>query len=534
VVSGTVAVDDGSVIDVGQRELRVRGRLDVGSGTMTLLARRLDVEGRLGAAASTAPAGTIAAVAGSIRITGGIDAQGAPGGTVVLASAGDLDFQGSANLDHLGEEEGGGDLTFSAANVMMAGTVSSRGGAEASGGDVTVAARADLVFEGSVDVTGGDGGSIDFSAGAGGGGDLTIGRGASLRSNATGKGCDGGDVELAAVGTVRIEGRLNADGRGGDEDTGGGSGGSLSVDAAGDVLVPSSGASLNLTGATPDGFGGDVEISSDSAVSIRGLIDVYAGGNDGAGGSLAIDAGGAVVLEGNILASGDAGGDIDVTSAGAELRIGRGVELAANASGGGGGGDVTMSSEGTLVVEGTIRSDGSNGFGTSAIDLTACSLRIEQRGLLSSTKNGGRNVLVGRDETLVAGRVVADPSSGANEFRFAGPERRPLVLGSAVIEPPASEIVDPAVQPCGPTPTATQTGTATPTPTPTPRPPVACVGDCDGDGEVGLDELVVATNVALGHFPLTACERIDADGDGRVTIAELIAAVDASMAGCVH
>jgi hypothetical protein len=332
---------------------------------------------------------------------------------------------------------------------------------------------------------------------------------------------------------VNIGGRMNANGRGGDEDTGGGSGGTLSVDATGDVIVPSSGARLNLTGATPDGFGGDVEIFSDASVSLRGVIDVHAAGNESAGGSFAVDAEGAVNLQGNVVASGAGGGAVEVSSGGAELRVGRGVEIAANADGSDGGGDVTMISDGALVVEGTLRSDGSNGFGSATIDLTACSLRIEQSGVLSSTRNGGRNVLVGRDETLVAGRLIADASTGANELRFADAQHRPLVLSSAVIDPPADEIADASVQPCGQaTPTATGSTTATPSATPTRRPPVACVGDCDGNGEVDLAEVVRATNIALGHLPLSACEAIDADGDGQVTIAELVASVDASMAGC--
>jgi hypothetical protein len=534
VVTGTVLVDDGSTIDARQRELEVRGRLDVGSGTMTLLARSLVVDGRLDAAGGSAPGGTIVVLAGAVRVSGSIDAEGAPGGSVVLGSFGDLEFGGSANLDHLGEDEGGGDLTLTGTNVTFAGSVLSRGGANASGGDVTVTARGDLLFDGSIDLGGGDGGSVDFTAGDDGGGDLTIGAGANIQSNATGKGCDGGDVDLTADGAVSIAGRINANGRGGDDDTGGGSGGTLSVDATGDVIVPSSGARMSFTGATPDGSGGDVEMFSGASVSLRGVIDVHAGGGDSDGGSLSIDAEGAVNLQGNVLASGDGGGDVDVSSGEGELRVARGIEIAANATGGGGGGGVTMTSDAALVVEGTIRSDGSNGFGSATIELTACSLRIEQSGVLSSTRNGGRNTLVGRNETIVAGRLVADASTGANELRFADAQHRPLVLASAVINPPADEIADAAVQPCGQaTPTATGTATPTPTPTPTRRPPVACVGDCNGDGQVDLAEVVRATNVALGLLPLSACEGIDADGDDRVTIVELVSAVDASMAGCI-
>ena len=43
-----------------------------------------------------------------------------------------------------------------------------------------------------------------------------------------------------------------------------------------------------------------------------------------------------------------------------------------------------------------------------------------------------------------------------------------------------------------------------PTPVPTAT-PVPCVGDCNGDGEVTVDELLTMVNIALGNLPVTAC-----------------------------
>ena len=42
------------------------------------------------------------------------------------------------------------------------------------------------------------------------------------------------------------------------------------------------------------------------------------------------------------------------------------------------------------------------------------------------------------------------------------------------------------------------------------RPALACVGDCNGNGSVSVDELVKGVNVALGSLALQACEAIDA------------------------
>src|SRR5262245_3841746 len=86
------------------------------------------------------------------------------------------------------------------------------------------------------------------------------------------------------------------------------------------------------------------------------------------------------------------------------------------------------------------------------------------------------------------------------------------------------------------TATASHTPTATappPSPTPTETPTVvACVGDCNGDGEVGINELILGVNIALGNQPLNACRAFDPSGNGSIEINELIAAVNSSLSGC--
>lgn len=71
----------------------------------------------------------------------------------------------------------------------------------------------------------------------------------------------------------------------------------------------------------------------------------------------------------------------------------------------------------------------------------------------------------------------------------------------------------------------------TPTPTPTVVPSV-CLGDCDGDGQVTIDEIIRGVNIALGNLSLSTCAAADRDGDGSVTIAELIGAVNIAAASC--
>jgi len=59
-----------------------------------------------------------------------------------------------------------------------------------------------------------------------------------------------------------------------------------------------------------------------------------------------------------------------------------------------------------------------------------------------------------------------------------------------------------------------------------------CVGDCDGNGQVAINELIVGVNIALGGAPSDACSSFDTNGDGAVAINELIAGVNNALQGC--
>jgi hypothetical protein len=104
------------------------------------------------------------------------------------------------------------------------------------------------------------------------------------------------------------------------------------------------------------------------------------------------------------------------------------------------------------------------------------------------------------------------------------------------------------------TPTATDTPTPTTTPTDTASPPATpsftatsspwptatatrtagplCTGDCNGNHQVTVDEILVMANVALDNLPLSACTAADTNHDLRVTVDEILAAVDNALNGC--
>ena len=59
-----------------------------------------------------------------------------------------------------------------------------------------------------------------------------------------------------------------------------------------------------------------------------------------------------------------------------------------------------------------------------------------------------------------------------------------------------------------------------------------CVGDCDGDGKVLVNELVTGINIALGEAEIDRCPSFDASGDDVVTVDELVQAINVALEGC--
>src|SRR5262249_32929967 len=58
-----------------------------------------------------------------------------------------------------------------------------------------------------------------------------------------------------------------------------------------------------------------------------------------------------------------------------------------------------------------------------------------------------------------------------------------------------------------------------------------CAGDCNGDGMVDVNELIVAVNIALGTVPIAQCPSLD-NGDGSVPVDRLVLAATNALDGC--
>jgi hypothetical protein len=60
----------------------------------------------------------------------------------------------------------------------------------------------------------------------------------------------------------------------------------------------------------------------------------------------------------------------------------------------------------------------------------------------------------------------------------------------------------------------------------------ACVGDCNRDCSVRVDELVLGVSLTLGKAPIERCLALDADFDRAIVVAELVRGVRRSLEGC--
>jgi hypothetical protein len=59
-----------------------------------------------------------------------------------------------------------------------------------------------------------------------------------------------------------------------------------------------------------------------------------------------------------------------------------------------------------------------------------------------------------------------------------------------------------------------------------------CPGDCNGDGEVRVEEMIVGVRIALGEVEVADCSALDANGNGTLSIDELVRAVANLLTGC--
>lgn len=60
----------------------------------------------------------------------------------------------------------------------------------------------------------------------------------------------------------------------------------------------------------------------------------------------------------------------------------------------------------------------------------------------------------------------------------------------------------------------------------------SCVGDCNDDCLISIDEVVRGVGIFLGVQPLSACPPFDKDFSGSLTVEELVTSVNFGLGGC--
>jgi hypothetical protein len=99
---------------------------------------------------------------------------------------------------------------------------------------------------------------------------------------------------------------------------------------------------------------------------------------------------------------------------------------------------------------------------------------------------------------------------------------------TAYFDGPPTSVASPTETPASTSPPTSPT----PTPTRTPVTPPLCIGDCNHNNQVTVDEILTMVNIALGNTPVAACEAGDTNHDGQITVDEILAAVNNALNGC--
>jgi hypothetical protein len=500
VITGTYTVDAFSFLDFGDREVVLTGTLDIGSGSVSLLARRLRI-----------------AYSGSIRGT----SYSAPGGTL------DIDVTEDLTID-----------TFTAAAIDLRGapggivSLASSGGSITSGRPILVAGRPADPVGGNIDLDAGEnvqiGAMLDAQAG------YTTGQGGTIQATAGGDvwlynveleggSAGSGTLDIFAIGNARI-GNVHAPGAGS-----GAPGGTVTALAFGSLNVEGR---ISVPGHVTAGEGGTVDLSAGFGGEGPGLLQILAPidiSNPGVGncaGSLAAD-GTTLVLKSSIDASGDCGGLVELSASDAlsiepltlidarstalapgavilrslgSVDVRGWIEVDGGGVGGGEAGSLTVLASGPVTLSATLTANARNTSSMGgSIEIQGCDITSDAPTLARANGAQGTITLVAARSVVLAGLFNA----GASVSIIYGGAGGPPNLALASISPLPSVTPMPSLTLC------------------------SCSGlpDADGEGVPDIcDNCVLAPNRSqidtdadgLGN----ACD-CDFDGDGQCTNQDL-------------
>ncbi len=311
------------------------------------------------------------------------------------------------------------------------------------GGDLTVNASGsggDVLLDGVIESTGGEGGGVDIDA------DDDVGLGDIDTTGSSAEGGSGGPIQVTAGGDIDVTGRLasravGASGEGADQYLTAGIG--IHVQSGAVVDVSSSGAD-SLTGILLwDAFGGDILFegqligttpssleSTDAAflyanasgsITIDGTMNMGAG-NNGTAYESQFQAGGDITvgpdgwIKGDSRSAGGLGGGLDLQADG-HVSIQGDLDIS---GGGQGTGTIEITAGLTATIDARLKATAKNGGSAGAIEITACDVTIADTAKLEANSgstgttmlSGGRRVaILGQIKAGLANRVAYDLNS---------------------------------------------------------------------------------------------------------------------------
>lgn len=162
-------------------------------------------------------------------------------------------------------------------------------------------------------------------------------------------------------------------------------------------------------------------------------------------------------------------------------------------------------------------------YGIVAVDLNG-DLQLD----LVTANADSDSVSVLRNLATPAGTATATLTPGGATPTASATAAEATATGTPSATPP------PATATATHSATATATETVPPTTTSTASPTAepGCVGDCDGNAAVAINELIRGVRIALGESTVGDCPAFDGDDNGSVSINELVGAVAAALEGC--
>ncbi len=497
--------------------------------------------------------GSCSSGSGELSIAAPIIGRAESPATIELTAAGNIVVAAAIDAGGNTPDSDGGDITLDsgAASVTVAAKVSADSGGQGFGGTVTLGALLDVIVDAEINANGGDGdgGFVEIDAGR----DVIVNKRVSANA-IVGEGY-GGSIDVYSGRDLVVRGssgNRTIFGLDGSKAGGfGGDGGELLFAVDGNIDFGEF-ATVSSNGKL-DGFGGAVSFEAGGDLILAGDIDARGLGIEGAGGDVSFLAGGAATLAPTSLirvsgGSSDAG-TFDLVSAG-DLQVAGSID--ATARKGGSGGDVSLESGSTATVSGQLNSNGD----LTTLELKACRIVLQASALFMNAAVDGENRLTARESmSLEAGsQLRSDVATGDNLLIYRDQAKPPLRAGVEV--PPATLLLSETLQGCpvcgnaevdqgetcddgntvpgdgcsadcqvetASTTTTTSTTTTLPLATTTTMPGGGIIcGDWDGNGTVLATDALAILQAAVSSAPCDP-RRCDVDSNGKIFASDALA-----------